>query len=325
MKHFVRFLAICGILLAVVVLADAVNLNLNGSTSSLEGFLDGNVLFVSPKGFLSALGASVVSIEPNLATVRSCEKIFKLPFVIRNRAPFLDGVLTATTLGFQASQNGLTLNVTGVVPDCKPAATTTKPNTGYDVIFSSTLELKGDGGMITSVIDGHGTLDSARVGETFLMKGEPGVPHDSTLTILAEGLIPLKYSSLTMPHDNKCSISTLDGSAYVMLLLGKSTSGKPIKVLGIDTGNGGGRGIAPQEFVNCPGKSVGLKAWHSAFNYAAKEYLGAVLAPGDQPRPMLLTLALTLFDESIYQAYPNSDAGSGVIRGLTTLQLVVHK
>ena len=325
MKHFVRFLAICGILLAVVVLADAVNLNLNGSTSSLEGFLDGNVLFVSPKGFLSALGASVVSIEPNLATVRSCEKIFKLPFVIRNRAPFLDGVLTATTLGFQASQNGLTLSVTGVVPDCKPAATTSKPNTGYDVIFSSTLELKGDGGMITSVIDGHGTLDSARAGETLPIKGEPGIPHDSTFTILAEGLIPLKYSSVTFVTE-KCSITGRDGSAYVMLLLGKRTNGMPIKVLGIDTGNGGGRGVAPQEIVQCPlAKPVSLNVWHSAFNYAAKEYLGAVLAPGDQPRPMLLSLALTLFDESIYQAYPNSDAGSGVIRGLTTLQLVVHK
>jgi hypothetical protein len=117
-------LALWGILMAFVVLADAVTLNLNGNASSLEGLLEKNILFVSPKGFLPALGASVLNIEPGTVTVRQCEKIFKLPFVLRNRAPFLDGVATATALGFRTSQNGLTLNVTGVVPDCKPTSPT---------------------------------------------------------------------------------------------------------------------------------------------------------------------------------------------------------
>ena len=119
MKYIMRFLVLCMVLTGVV-LADAVNLNLNGKTSSLEGFLEGNVLFVSPKDFLTLLGTTVINVEPNLVTVRVCDKIFKLPFVIRGGAPFLDGVLTATTLGFQTKQDGLTLLVTGVVPDCKP-------------------------------------------------------------------------------------------------------------------------------------------------------------------------------------------------------------
>ena len=119
MKHIIRLLVICTTL-SGIVLADAVNLNINGKTSSLEGFLDGGVLFVSPKDFLPVLGASVLNIEPNLVTVRVCDKVFKLSFVIRDNAPFLDGVLTATTLGFQAKPEGLTLAITGVVSDCKP-------------------------------------------------------------------------------------------------------------------------------------------------------------------------------------------------------------
>jgi hypothetical protein len=119
MKHIIEILTICAALTGLA-LADAVNLNLNGNISSLEGFVDGNVLFVSPKDFLPALGASVIKVEPNEITVRVCERIFKLPFVIRASAPYLNGVLTATTLGYQASQTGLTLNVTGAIPDCKP-------------------------------------------------------------------------------------------------------------------------------------------------------------------------------------------------------------
>ncbi len=119
MKHIIGILAVCSLLMGVV-LAEAINLNFNGSISSLEGFVDDNVLFVSPKGFLSALGASVINIEPNEVTVRLCERIFKLPFVMRDSAPYLNGVLTAKALGFQVSQTGLTLNITGVVPDCTP-------------------------------------------------------------------------------------------------------------------------------------------------------------------------------------------------------------
>jgi hypothetical protein len=118
MKHIIRLLVICTTL-SGIVLADAVNLNLNGKTSSLEGFLDRGVLFVSPKDFLPALGASVMRVEPNLVTIRVCDKVFQLPFVIRDSAPFLDAVRTATTLGFQASQTDFSLTITGVV-DCKP-------------------------------------------------------------------------------------------------------------------------------------------------------------------------------------------------------------
>jgi hypothetical protein len=116
-KHVLKWLSICTVLTGFA-LADAINLNLNGGLSSLQGFVDDNVLFVSPKGFLSVLGASVVNIEPNTVTVQLCEKIFRLPFVIRDGAPYLNGVLTATTLGYQANQTDLTLNITGVVPDC---------------------------------------------------------------------------------------------------------------------------------------------------------------------------------------------------------------
>ncbi len=325
MKHIFTALLLAISLIVVAFAATNITVLVNGSSSSIPAITENGTVLVAARPFLASLGGTLAGLAPNKVSVKLCGKITVLDFKVRERQPFLDGVLSAKALGFQAILNGAQLEITGTPCQTSSATSQPAPSIGYDVTFSSTLELKGDGGMITSVIDGRGTLDSARVGETFLLQGEPGIPHDSTLTILAEGLIPLKYSSLTMPHDNKCSISTLDGSAYMMLLLGKSTSGKPLKVLGIDTGNGGGRGFAPQEIVSCPGKSVGLKAWHSAFNYAAREYLGAVLAPGDQPRPMLLTLALTLADESIYQAYPNGEAGKGVIRGLSTLQLVAHK
>jgi hypothetical protein len=118
-KHIFGLLIICT-LLAGTALAESINLNLNGNISSLNGFADDNVVFVSPKDFLPALGASVINIEPNAVTVRLCDKIFKLPFVIRESAPYLDGVLTAKTLGYQATQTGLTLNVTGTASDCKP-------------------------------------------------------------------------------------------------------------------------------------------------------------------------------------------------------------
>jgi hypothetical protein len=118
-KHIFGLLVICTFL-AGAALADAINLNFNGSVSSLNGFVDDNVVFVSPKDFLPALGANVLNIEPNAVTVRLCDKIFRLPFVIREAAPYLDGVMTAKTLGYQATQTGLMLNITGTASDCKP-------------------------------------------------------------------------------------------------------------------------------------------------------------------------------------------------------------
>lgn len=325
MKHIFTAILLAISLIVVAFAATTITVIVNGKSSSIPAIIENNTVLVAARPFLVSLGGTLAGLSPNKVSVKLCDKITVLDFVVRERQPFLNGVLSAKALGFQAILNGTQLEITGT--PCQTSSTPNQPapSIGYDVTFSSTLELKGDAGMITAVIDGRGTLDSARVGETLLIQGEPGIPHDSTFTILAEGLIPLKYSSVTIVP-NKCPITSLNGAAYVMLLLGKRTNGQPLKVLGIDTGNGGGRGVAPQEIITCPGaKPVSLKTWHSAFNYAAKEYLGAVLAPSDQPRPMLLSLALTLGDESIYQAYPNSDAGSGVIRGLSTLQLVVHK
>jgi hypothetical protein len=125
-KHIIGVLTICTTLMGLV-LAQGICLNFNGKHSSLEGFVDNNVLFVSPKDFLPTLGASILKIEPNEVTVRLCAKIFKLPFVIRQAAPYLNGVLTATTLGYQASQTNLALNITGAIPDCKPPALPSKP------------------------------------------------------------------------------------------------------------------------------------------------------------------------------------------------------
>jgi hypothetical protein len=124
-KHIFGLLVICTFL-AGAALADSIKLNFNGSVSSLNGFVDDNVVFVSPKDFLPTLGASVINIEPNAITVRLCDKIFRLPFVIREAAPYMDGVLTAKTLGYQASQTGLMLNITGTASDCKPAAPCSK-------------------------------------------------------------------------------------------------------------------------------------------------------------------------------------------------------
>jgi hypothetical protein len=125
-KHVIGLLSICTIFLGVA-LADGICLNFNGRHSSLAGFVDDKVLFVSPKDFLPALGASVVKVEPNELTVRLCEKFFKLPFVVRDAAPYLNGVLTATTLGYQANQSDLMLNITGSIPDCKPPTQPPKP------------------------------------------------------------------------------------------------------------------------------------------------------------------------------------------------------
>ena len=119
MKRIIGFLAIGTVLLGIV-LADGICLNFNGRHSSLAGFVDAKVLFVSPKDFLPTLGASIIKLEPFEVTVRLCDKIFKLPFVIRDSAPYLNGVLTATTLGYAASQTELSLNITGKVPDCQP-------------------------------------------------------------------------------------------------------------------------------------------------------------------------------------------------------------
>lgn len=299
----------------------------NGTNSSIPAIVENNTVLVSARPFLASLGASMVGLAVNKVSVKLCEKITPLDFVLRERQPFLDGVVSARALGFQATFNGTKLEITG--KPCEAANTPAQPapSIGYDVNFTSTLEIKDDTGGYTSVIDGNGTLTSARAGETLLIKGGDGVPHDSTFTILAEGSIALKYSSITMMPD-KCAIQGVDGSAYVMVLLGKSASGKPLRVLGLDTGfaESGGRGVAPQEIVTCPkAKPVSLKVWHSAFNKAAQEYLGVVLAPNDQPRPILLSLALTLRDQSLYEAYPNGNAGKAVIRGLTTLQLRAHK
>ncbi len=126
MKPIIGLLSICTVLLGVA-LADGICLNFNGKHSSLEGFVDDTVLFVSPKDFLSTLGANIIKIEPNEATVRLCDKIFKLPFLVRDAKAYLNGVLTATTLGYQASQTELTLNITGTIPDCKPPAQLPKP------------------------------------------------------------------------------------------------------------------------------------------------------------------------------------------------------
>jgi hypothetical protein len=126
MKHITELITICTVLLGIA-LADGICLNFNGKRSSLVGFSDNKVLFVSPKDFLPALGASIIKIEPNEVTVRLCEKIFKLPFVLRGSTPYLNGVLTATTLGYQANQTELMLNITGAVPDCKPPTQPPKP------------------------------------------------------------------------------------------------------------------------------------------------------------------------------------------------------
>jgi hypothetical protein len=125
-KHVLGLLSICTVLLSAA-LADGICLNFNGKHSSLTGFVDDKILFVSPKDFLPALSANVVKIEPNELTLRLCEKFFKLPFVVRDAAPYLNGVLTATTLGYQANQSDLMLNITGTIPDCKPPAQPQKP------------------------------------------------------------------------------------------------------------------------------------------------------------------------------------------------------
>ncbi len=125
-KRVVNVLTI-GTVLMGAALADAICLNFNGRHSSLTGFVDDKILFISPKHFLVALGASVIKIEPNEATVRLCDKFFKLPFVTQDAQPYLNGVLTATTLGYQANQTGLTLNITGAIPDCQPPVQPPKP------------------------------------------------------------------------------------------------------------------------------------------------------------------------------------------------------
>ncbi len=314
-------------LLAVAVAMANITVIVNGTSASIPAIVENKTVLVSARPFLASLGASMAGLAVNKVSVKLCEKITTLDFVLRERQPFLDGVVSARALGFQATFNGTTLEITG--KPCEAANTPAQPapSIGYDVNFTSTLEIKDDTGGYTSVIDGKGTLTSARAGETLLIKGEPGIPHDSTFTILAEGSIPLKYSSISMMPD-KCAIQGVDGSAYVMVLLGKSANGKPLRVLGLDTGfaDAGGRGVAPQEIVTCPNaKPVTLKIWHSAFNKAAQEHLGVVLAPTDQPRPILLSLAFNLPDQSLYIGYPNGDAGKAVIRGLTTLHLTPHK
>jgi hypothetical protein len=125
-KHIIGFLTIGTVLLGIA-LADGICLNFNGKHSSLAGFVDDKVLFVSPKDFLPTLGANIIKLEPFEVTVRLCDKIFKLPFVIRDSASYLNGVLTATTLGYQSSQTDLMLNITGAIPDCKPPAQPAKP------------------------------------------------------------------------------------------------------------------------------------------------------------------------------------------------------
>lgn len=126
MKQIIGLLSICTVLLSAA-LADGICLNFNGRHSSLAGFVDDKVLFVSPKDFLLTLGASIIKIEPFEVTVRLCDKMFKLPFVVRDAKPYLNGVLTATTLGYQSNQSDLMLNVTGSIPDCKPPAQPPKP------------------------------------------------------------------------------------------------------------------------------------------------------------------------------------------------------
>ncbi len=126
MKQIIGFLSIYTVFLGVA-LANGICLNFNGKHSSLTGFVDDHVLFVSPKDFLTTLGASMIKIERFEVTVRLCDKIFKLPFVIRDNKPYLNGVLTSTALGYQASQTELTLSITGAIPDCKPPAQPPKP------------------------------------------------------------------------------------------------------------------------------------------------------------------------------------------------------
>lgn len=126
MKQITGFLSIWTVLLGAA-LADGICLNFNGKHSSIAGFIDDKVLFVSPKDFLPFLGSSIIKIEPNEVTVRLCDKIFKLPFVVRDSVPYLNGVLTATSLGYKANQSDLMLNITGSIPDCKPPAQPPKP------------------------------------------------------------------------------------------------------------------------------------------------------------------------------------------------------
>ena len=291
MKHFIRLLAICSALLAVVVLADAVNLNLNGKTSSIDGFLDNNVLFVSPKGFLSVLGASVLSIEPGTVTIRQCEKVVKLPFVIHNRAPFVNGVATATALGFQASQNGLILNVTGLVPDCKPAATT-NPGTGYKVTIDSSITLKGDGGGWKIQLRGSGLINNARSGAVELFNSD--VPTAGSYTILAEGFIPMQYASINWLSP-KCSLTAVNGSQIFVMVLSASTtqaSGKIAtnRVIAVDPGfvAEGGVAVPPSENLSCPpAPGLGTSLWYDTFSADLKANLGAALLQSS-PKPMLL-------------------------------------
>jgi hypothetical protein len=125
-KPIIGVLTICTVF-AGMALANGICLNFNGKHTSLVGFVDNKVLFVSPKDFLPTLGANIIKIEPNEVTIRLCDKIFKMPFVTRDAKPYLDGVLTATTLGYQASQIDQMLNITGKIPDCQPPTQPPKP------------------------------------------------------------------------------------------------------------------------------------------------------------------------------------------------------
>lgn len=282
---------------------DSITVVVNAKTSTMNGFVDRGSVFVSARTFLPALGASLTGLAPNQASVSLCGKVTVLPFVIRDREPFFEGVASARALGFQAAWDGTTLTVTGQAGNCGPSSAQ-QPGIGYTVRFSSTLEISGDGGDAgyTYQLDGQAVLDSARAGEAHL-RGGSDIQTTPTYTILAEGRIPLRYCSVSIRPD-KCAITGQDGFAYVMLLEAKLSKGGSVRVIAFDPGLPGGQGSAPTETVSCPGaRPVGLKGWFSAFSDSVKDGLGVIFAPQAGPRPALLLGGLPDLD-------PNTSAES---------------
>ncbi len=267
--------------------AGSVAVVVNGTASTMPGFAAGNTIFVSARTFLPALGASVVRLSPNKASVKLCGKTTDLAFEVRDATPFMDGVLSARALGFQVSASGTTLTVTGDAGNCAPANPTAPPGIGYNATFTSTMSLK-DGGSgytyYTYRLEGHAVLSEARAGETYLQGSD--LPVGAPFTILAEGRLDLSYESVTLSPP-KCPIVGRNGFAYLMLLETTLPKGGKLRVIAFDPGLPGGRGLAPSETVQCP-RALGLQGWYSAFTNSVKGNLGVVIVSQDSPRPALL-------------------------------------
>ncbi len=272
-----------GLVFGLGLAAGSVVVVVNGKTNTMPGFADRNTVFVSARAFLPALGASLVGLAPSKATVNLCGKSSVLGFEVRDGQPFMDGVLSAQALGFQASASGTTLTVTGDAGNCAPT-NTAPPGIGYNATFSSNMTLKDDGGGYTYRLQGHAVLTSARAGEAYLQGGD--LPVGAPFTILAEGRMELNYQSVTI-NPAKCPIVGQSGFAYLMLLQTTLPKGGTLRVIALDPGLPGGRGLAPSETVQCP-RAVKLQGWYAAFTDSVKETLGVVIAPQDGPHPALL-------------------------------------